>query len=202
MDIKALGDVLEKFDVLVLPGWRNSGPTHWQSRWQARFPQFRRVEQRDWNQPRRPDWVGSLAQAASTAQKPVILIAHSLGCVTVSHWAAVAAQADTARIAGALLVAPADVERATVASSLRSFAPLPRRPLPFRTTLVASDNDPCCIAWRAAELAESWGASFRLLGGLGHINADSAIGDWLEGLEFLADALPPSFRSQYLHQAA
>lgn len=178
---------LADYDVLVLPGWRNSGPAHWQSHWETLFPAFQRVQQQDWQQPRRADWIKALDKAVDAASKPVILIAHSLGCVTVTHWAA---QFDTAKVAAALLVAPADVERSTVASSLRNFSPLPQRALPFRTVLVGSDNDPCCSAWRAVELAETWGAEFHLLSGAGHINADSGLGDWPEGLELLAQ-LPP-----------
>jgi len=168
----------------VLPGWHSSGAAHWQSHWERLFPAFKRVQQQNWQQPRRKDWVATLEQAVDAAQKPVILIAHSLGCATVAQWAA---RFDIAKIAAALLVAPADVERATVASSLRGFGPLPRTPLGFPTLLAGSDNDPCCSAWRAAELAYLWGADFRLFSGLGHINADSGLGDWEPGLELLAE---------------
>ena len=203
MSTTTLRETLNDFDVLVVPGWRGSGSDHWQTRWETHFPQFRRVEQRDWIQPRRQDWVATLKQYIDATEKPVILIAHSLGCATVAHWAtqfAAENPSTTSKIAGALLVAPADVERATVASSLRSFAPLPRKLLPFRSVLVASDNDPCCTAWRAAELADVWGSGFRLLPGLGHINADSHIGDWLEGLDFLANSLPEGKVSSAVHE--
>ena len=40
--------------VLLLPGWQNSGPAHWQSLWQARYG-YLRVEQHDWMQPLRGD---------------------------------------------------------------------------------------------------------------------------------------------------
>jgi predicted alpha/beta hydrolase family esterase len=206
MNIATLREKLESFEVLVQPGWRNSGPMHWQSRWQQLFPEFRRVEQQNWVLPRRQDWVTTLAQQIDAATKPVILIAHSLGCATVAHLATgqdsvtasgilprAALTPPSTTIAAALLVAPADVERATVASSLRSFAPLSRKTLPFKTLLVGSDNDPCCTAWRAAEMAESWGADFQVLSGVGHINADSNLGDWLEGLDFLAGLLPETF---------
>ena len=184
--IESLSAALQDYEVLVLAGWRNSGPAHWQSRWEQLFPAFQRVQQQDWLQPRCKDWVSALEQAVDAAQKPVLLIAHSLGCVTLAQWAA---RFDTVKVAGALLVAPADVERTNVAPALRNFSPLPRRPFGFPALLVASDNDPCCSAWRAAELAEAWGAEFRLMAGLGHINADSGLGDWEAGLDLLA-ALP------------
>lgn len=37
-----------RFRRLVVPGWNNSGPTHWQSRWQDLAPDLVRVEQEDW----------------------------------------------------------------------------------------------------------------------------------------------------------
>lgn len=178
----ALQQKLEGYDVLVLPGWKNSGPGHWQTLWEDRFPEWRRVQQSNWTHPQREEWIGALQNAVAATTRPLLLIAHSLGCVTVAHWAL---RHDSRRIAGALLVAPADVERSTVAGSLKGFAPIPRQPLPFPTLMVASDDDPTCAAWRAADLAGAWGADFRLLPGAGHINADSGLGDWDAGLALL-----------------
>jgi predicted alpha/beta hydrolase family esterase len=45
--------------VLLLPGWLNSGPTHWQSLWQAAHG-YTRVEQHDWQRPLRGDWQARL----------------------------------------------------------------------------------------------------------------------------------------------
>ncbi len=173
---------LEGYDVLVLPGWKNSGPAHWQSHWEDKFPEWERVQQVSWDRPQRSDWILSLESAVARARRPVVLIAHSLGCVTVAHWALRHARD---RVAAALLVAPADVERSTVSTALRGFGPIPTRTLPFPTLVVGSDNDPSCTAWRASELAEKWGADFHLLHGAGHINADSRLGDWEEGLQLL-----------------
>jgi predicted alpha/beta hydrolase family esterase len=183
----ALQEKLEGCDVLVLPGWKNSGPAHWQSIWEDRFPEWRRVQQQNWLHPQRGAWVDALQRAVAASERPLLLVAHSLGCITVAHWAA---QHGGGRIAGALLVAPADVERSAVAASLRGFAPIPRRALPFPSLLVASDNDPACQAWRAAGFAQDWGSEFRLLPGAGHINADSRLGDWNEGLGLLDGWLP------------
>ena len=41
-------------NVLILPGWQNSGPEHWQSRWET-LHGFHRVDQHDWMTPRRGD---------------------------------------------------------------------------------------------------------------------------------------------------
>ncbi|MDI1301926.1 MAG: alpha/beta hydrolase [bacterium] len=188
---------LEGVDVLVLPGWRNSGPDHWQSRWEDKFPEWSRVQQDNWLHPQRSDWVRTLDEYIAASSRPLLLIAHSLGCITVAHWAAQSAHAG--RVAAALLVAPADVERSTVASSLRSFAPVPAERLPFPALMIGSDNDHACTAWRACEFADAWGARFHLLGGAGHINADSRLGDWEGGLEllhhWLQQALPQTSAS-------
>lgn len=39
--------------VLILPGRGNSGEKHWQSVWEKRDPQLRRVQQREWDNPDR-----------------------------------------------------------------------------------------------------------------------------------------------------
>lgn len=173
---------LSDHEVLVLPGWNNSGPRHWQTLWEERFPRWRRVGQRNWSAPVRADWVAALEAAIAASPRPVVLVAHSLGCVTVAHWAR---RRGPGRVAAALLVAPADVERSSVARPLRDFAPLPRHPLPFPALVVASDDDPACSAPRAEGLARDWGAELVLMPRHGHINADSGLGHWDAGRQLL-----------------
>ena len=43
-------------DILIIPGWSSSGPDHWQTRWETRLPNARRVEQEDWYKPTRDGW--------------------------------------------------------------------------------------------------------------------------------------------------
>lgn len=186
MPHRSLQHRLKDYEVLVLAGYRNSGPLHWQSRWESLYPEFKRVQQNSWVQPKRHEWISALDHAVHHAEKPVILIAHSLGVITAAHWAA---KCDSSKVAGALLVAPADVERTTVSNALKGFAPMPRAELPFPSHLIGSSNDPCCSAWRAAELAEAWGADFTVLESAGHINAGSNLGDWEQGLGFLEHVL-------------
>ena len=78
----------ESIRYLIVPGWQGSPDDHWQSHWQNSLPNSARVEQADWLTPRREDWVAALAEAIAADSTPVILIAHSLGCITVAHWAA------------------------------------------------------------------------------------------------------------------
>ena len=89
-------------NVLILPGWQNSGPDHWQSRWEALYG-YRRVDQHDWMTPRRGYWIARLEDVVLGCDGPVVLVAHSLGCILTAAWAQVSRS--THRVQGALLVA-------------------------------------------------------------------------------------------------
>lgn len=175
--------------VLIVPGYTNSGPQHWQSLWQAERPEYRRVEQRHWDAPTVPDWIDVLGHSVrNAAPAPTVLVAHSLGCLAVAHWVQVDPMA-AASVIGALLVAPPDVERKDALPVLQSFAPIPRGPLPFRSIVVASENDPYAgLAW-SHQLAGAWGAHLVNVGSAGHINTASGLGIWPKGQDLLADLL-------------
>jgi predicted alpha/beta hydrolase family esterase len=172
--------------VLTLPGWQGSGPAHWQSRWE-RLRGLVRVDQHDWQQPRRGDWMARLDEVLLGEPAPVVLVAHSLGCQLVAAWAAHSRH--TARVRAALLVAPPDTERDELPAALQGWRPIPRRRLPFRATVVASHDDPYCTLAAATAMAQHWGAAFVAAGARGHLNADSGLGDWPEGLALLDDLL-------------
>ncbi|WP_310567463.1 alpha/beta hydrolase [Hydrogenophaga sp.] len=166
--------------ILIVPGWRNSEPAHWQSLWEARLPHARRVAQGDWLFPRRQDWVDRLTEEIlSSRGERVVIVAHSLGCITTAHLPPEAA----ARVSAALLVAPADPERR---SQLADFAPVPHRRLPYRSILVASGNDPYCPVRLAGAYARAWGSAFVRLENAGHINVAAGFGEWPLGLQLLA----------------
>lgn len=175
----------ESIRYLIVPGWQGSPEDHWQSHWQRSLPNSARVEQRDWLTPQRHDWVQALEQAIAAEPSPVILIAHSLGCVTVAHWAAQASPTLLRRVRGALLVAPADVERPGCSPALVNFAPVPMQPLPFATQVVSSDNDPAVSVPRALDMAQAWGAEAGLLSAAGHINVKSGHQRWEQGFAYL-----------------
>ena len=164
--------------IIIVPGWRNSGPDHWQSLWAQQLPHAERVEQDDWLVPHRDPWVAALEQLVLSRPEPVVLAAHSLGCITAAHMGPEA----SARVQGALLVAPADPERR---AQLADFAPVPYAPLPYRSVLVASSNDPYCPIRRAGAYARAWGSEFVRLQNAGHINVESGFGDWPLGLPLL-----------------
>ncbi|GAB3482047.1 RBBP9/YdeN family alpha/beta hydrolase [Polaromonas eurypsychrophila] len=162
-------------NVLVLPGWQNSGPGHWQSLWEAAHG-YQRVEQHDWMQPLRGDWIARLEDVVLGSSEQVVLVAHSLGCILTAAWAA--HSRNTGRVKAALLVAPPDVDREEVRQMLTSWAPVPMNKLPFPSVVLASSRDPYCRPERAREFAAVWNAEFLDAGPLGHLNADSGLADW------------------------
>lgn len=168
--------------VLLLPGWQDSGPTHWQSRWET-LHGFGRVQQADWHWPRRGDWMARLEEVLLDGEHPALLVAHSLGCQLVAAWAAHTAHAG--RVHGALLVAPPDTARDDTPPQLAGWRAIVRTRLPFAATVLYSDDDPFCDAERARAMAADWGATAHSLGALGHINGESGLGDWPAGLAWL-----------------
>lgn len=178
--------------VLIIPGLNNSAPDHWQSHWQAALPNAHRVEQSDWDRPTLGEWVQSLVHAVR-ANPGAILVGHSLGCALIAH---VAHLRGRRGIAGALLVASADVNRDGPAGRLlEGFGPMPRGRLPFPSTVVASRNDPYARFELSQAVARDWGAQFVDLGAAGHINVEAGYGPWREGqtlLDALIDRPPPA----------
>lgn len=168
--------------VLLLPGWLNSGPGHWQTLWEAQHGDHR-VEQADWDWPRRGDWMARLDEVLLEDETPAVLVAHSLGCQLVAAWAAHSRH--TARVAGALLVAPPDVEREDMPPQVAAWRPIVRDRLPFPAVAVISDDDPYCSPERARTMIAAWGAREHVLHGAGHVNAESGLGEWPEGRALL-----------------
>lgn len=169
-------------NVLLLPGWQNSGPVHWQSLWQATHG-YGRVEQHDWLRPLRGDWIARLEDVLLQQKEPAVLVAHSLGCLLVAAWAA--HSRNTHRVQAALLVAPGDAEREEMRPVLTSWSPIPLQKLPFKSILVGSRNDPYCSLERAKVFASAWGADFIDAGDQGHLNAESGLGAWPQGQALL-----------------
>jgi len=168
--------------VLLVPGIGNSGPDHWQSRWQAASPDCHRVMQRDWDHPRCDEWSEALEQAVARAGTHARLVAHSLGCLLVAHWL----QSTRCTIAGALLVAVPDPQSAAFPKEATGFAPVPRSRFTCPSIVVASQDDPYGTLDFARDCASAWGGRFMDIGRAGHINAASGLGDWRKGHELLA----------------
>ncbi|MFC5068792.1 RBBP9/YdeN family alpha/beta hydrolase [Flaviflagellibacter deserti] len=172
-------------NALILPGLGNSGPSHWQSCWEKEIVGARRVELGDWDAPDPAVWIARLDDAVSNAGPDAVLIAHSLSCSLVAHWAR-----RPRPIRAAMLVAPADVDsRDRTPEPAWTFAPMPLERLPFPALLVSSSNDPYVSIDRAKTFAGAWGARFVDIGDKGHINGDSELGGWAEGKALLDDLL-------------
>lgn len=172
--------------ILIHPGLFNSGEGHWQTLWEGMLPNVHRVQQREWFTPNRDEWVHTLDAAIASANGPVVLAAHSLGCATAAWWASMHSDKPHAsKVKGALLVAPPDVERTDFPEFVRGFAPMPQAKLPFKTVVVASSNDPWCELPKAKAWANAWCADFHDLGAHGHINSESGLGDWPQGRDWL-----------------
>lgn len=163
--------------VLTFPGHGNSGPEHWQSLWEQSFPGFVRIAQRDWDNPVRSEWVSVLEKTVRDIGHEVVVVAHSLACLAVAHWAAGA----HAPIKAALLVAVPDPEGPDFPAEALGFSPLPARRLSFPSIVVASTDDPYGSLAHAQQCASAWGSRLVNIGPAGHINASSGLGAWPEG---------------------
>ena len=171
---------------LIIPGLNGSGPGHWQTLWAEKYG-FGRVEQHDWENPDPSLWTGTLDAYIEASKNPVVLVAHSLGCLTVAHWARVYREKIN-RVHAAFLVTPPDVECSPhIPEALRCFAA--HELLPFPSLVVGSENDPYMTRDDAQALAADWGSRFVNAGAVGHINLDSGHGPWPEGEILLQDFL-------------
>ena len=166
-------------DILIVPGLAGGTPDHWYSRWEGKLPTARRVAQEDWHHPDLALWTGQLVAAVEAATRPTIIVAHSLGVMTVAHAAHRIAQ----RVAGAFLVAAPSVDvLRSIAEVDPSFAELPDGPLPFPAVLVASRDDPYASYADSEAMAKAWGVELVDAGASGHLNDESGHGPWPEGL--------------------
>jgi predicted alpha/beta hydrolase family esterase len=172
--------------ILILPGYADSEPDHWQSHWERADPACRRVVQDDWLEPRLDDWLATLERYVRGCASPPVLVAHSLACALVAHWAA----RPSAQAKAALLVAPADVDSSVhTPDEVRGFSPIPLTPLPFPSIVVASTDDPFVSLERAEMFARAWGSRLITLTHAAHVNAAAGYGPWPEGRKLLQDLL-------------
>jgi predicted alpha/beta hydrolase family esterase len=169
-------------DILIQPGIGNSGPGHWQRRWGERLKTARFVDQDDWEHPRRGAWVERIQHEIMMSTRPVVLIGHSLGVSAIVH---AAQDLKDTKVRAAFLVSPPDHESDLpddVEREIRSFARVPRDPLPFPSMLVMSTSDPFGSVEHGVDKATAWGSDLHLAGDAGHINVASGHGPWPEGL--------------------
>lgn len=170
--------------VLLVPGLEGSGPRHWQRRWADEIENCEVVELGAWDNPHRNTWINRLNLAVHNAGRPVVIVAHSLGCILTAWWSRF--ERPAVPVIGAMLVAPPEVDFFPRDERLTGFSPTPAEALPFPSLLVASRNDPWMGFETARGLARRWGSTLVDAGHAGHINADSGLGSWDDGKRLLA----------------
>lgn len=164
--------------VLILHGWGGSDYPHWQS-WLAgeiardygtvSFPLLDNP-----HFPTKNRWMRQVKELLETF-KPDTVICHSLANTLWFHLCHEAAITPVKRL---LLVAPPrlDLELDTI----RTFFPVtpPKKLFADEVMMVTSDNDPYMTPDEAASLQQALGIEMKVLNDAGHINADSAYGEW------------------------
>ena len=175
--------------ILLVPGLFGSGRRHWQTIWEQQLPDCSKVDLGTWDTPHRNTWINKLNLAIHRQNRPVVLVAHSLGCLLVAWWARFEQREWQSPVVGALLVAPPEVDFFPLDERVSAFAPTPTEPLPFPSRLVASRDDPWMGFHTSQALARRWGSTLVDVGEAGHINAESGLGDWGFGKEQLAELL-------------
>ena len=164
---------------LVIPGIGNSDADHWQSQWEKANPSFLRVQQADWDNPVCVEWDEVLEKHVAQAGENTVLVAHSLACVLVAHWAV----KTKCKIKAALLVAPPNPDGPNFPKEAVGFSPLPLKHFAFPSIVVASTDDPYGNTEFAKACAAAWGSHFVSIGATGHVNSTSGLGEWREGFE-------------------
>jgi uncharacterized protein len=176
--------------VLIVPGLRDHVERHWQTLLARRLPRVRSVPPMGREDLDCAARVRAIERSAQAIHGPLVIVAHSGGCITLAHWA----RQTTRPVRGALLAVPPDFERSMpegypTVDALRAggWLPVPRERLPFRSIVCASRNDPLARYGRVAELAGAWGSEVVDLGEVGHLNPASGHGDWPQAEAFIAD---------------
>ena len=171
--------------VLIVPGLRDHVEQHWQTLLEARLLDAERavasvppLGRADLDCAAKVEAIERVAQDISG---PIVIVAHSGGCIMVAHWAKITRRA----VHGALLAAPPEFDRTmpdgypTLEQLQASgWLPVPRTRLPFSSIVGASRNDPLASFDGVAALAQAWGASLVDLGAVGHLNPASGYGEW------------------------
>lgn len=171
--------------ILIAPGYGSSGEDHWQTYWEKEDNRFVRIEQKDWFQPSADEWAETIESYIGQASGEVVVVAHSLACIALVHWA----QKTRLTLKGALLVAPPDANDEKLKHVIQGFSPVPMDLLPFKSIVLASTNDPYNSIDNTERFARSWGSDFINIGPKGHINAQSMLRNWPEGRIYLSKLL-------------
>lgn len=184
------------FDILTLAGMEQPGANHWLTHWEAERGNCSRIPLGVWDRPHRNSWITAISHAVNGAERPIILVARGLACLAVAWWAAFEKPEHGNPVAGAMLVAPPNVDTAGADLRLIGFGPSPKTLLPFPSAVVASRNDPRMDFAGAQALARFWGSHCFDGGEIGSASAAADLGAWNDGKAMLdwviQEALPDS----------
>ncbi len=169
---------------VIVPGIDNSEADHWQTEWERSWgPCAARIAVASWTRPDLRDWVTAVRTAAAADDGPVVLVAHSLGCIASAH--AVSEGPTPTNVVAAFLVAPPDPASPAFPSAAETFVRAAPDPPGVPALVVASDDDPYCSRAASQGLARRWGASWLSVGPFGHLNVASGVARWDEGRHLL-----------------
>ncbi|HBA67068.1 MAG TPA: alpha/beta hydrolase [Methylococcaceae bacterium] len=170
-----------KTKIVTVPGFHGSDEKHWQSLLERQLPNSERVRGIDWEQPQIFTWANAIEKHIDAAPNPVILVAHSFGCLA----SALVTSRRPEKVAGLILVAPASPQRFSLTGPISADARpqndisgfLPNR-LDTLGLLIASQNDPWMRFSQAEQFSHQWGLTLHDAGHAGHINSEAGYGEW------------------------
>jgi len=168
--------------IVNVPGYNNAGPAQWQSLFEKKYVNFQRVQQLDWLSPVREQWIQGIENRIAEIDGDIILVGHSCGAVAIAQWSLIH---DTSKVKGALLVAPADVDKDSALLAIQLQRPLPTEKLPFNTKLIYSDNDEHTSTLRSEKMGKDWGSELILVKGASHFHTEAGFGEWPEAEKWI-----------------
>ncbi len=184
---ESLLEYSQKYNLLNVPGIGDSRERHWHTNWEITFPETKRVIQKDWDHPDQVEWVMVLETAIkNNSDKPIILIAHSLGGGAIIH-ANELNKLDGVK--GIFMVALPDIERKDFPKECSGFVPMPKRELSVPGVMISSETDD----WCSIEVAEKWSKSLAIplinIGDKQHICGANEFESWEDGKRLLVNFL-------------
>jgi predicted alpha/beta hydrolase family esterase len=167
--------------ILALTDAEDAAPGDWLTLWGKERENYLPTSLGRTDPPGRNAWVTALGAAIARADRPVILVARGLACHAVAWWAAMERPSYGAPVAGALLVAPPNVDTANTGLRLAEFGPAPKVLLPFPSVVIASRNDPQMDFAGASKLSGFWGSHCIDGGEIGTAGPEADLGSWDHG---------------------
>jgi predicted alpha/beta hydrolase family esterase len=148
--------------ILLVPGFPEGASGDWMKPWENQRPDCQRLDLGTWDKPHRNTWVNKLNLAIHRAERPVILVAHDIGCLAAVWWAEYERPDFGDPVIGALLVAPPDVDRPRSDTRHARYGASPRAAQPIPAFVVADRRAPQSRLVTTTQLASDWDSLFTL----------------------------------------